>query len=167
MSKKVKEETQKILNQSPEYWSFKESVYLLISFIAIGTVMITDFFMRVWWLDLILYLVTFVSFDRAMFYSYSCGQSSLMFFWDKLIVRYEDEKQDKHTAYLLSEKAIDNYIPDTVYFLAHKDGQLILNEKQEMFAFIDKDSAIKYGKKLEEDSMVLPLTLVNGDQNEQ
>lgn len=166
MSKKVKEETQKILNQSPEYWSFKESVYLLISFIAIGAVMILDFFMRVWWLDLILYLVTFVSFDRAMFYSYSFGQSSLMFFWDKLIVHYEDEKNNKHTAYLLSDKAIDNYIPDTVYFLARQDGQLILSEKQEMFAFIDKDSAIKYGKKLEEDNMVLPLTLVNGDQNE-
>lgn len=89
-----------------------------------------------------------------------------MFFWDKLIVHYEDEKNNKHTAYLLSDKAIDNYIPDTVYFLARQDGQLILSEKQEMFAFIDKDSAIKYGKKLEEDNMVLPLTLVNGDQNE-
>lgn len=164
---KVKEQTQKILNQSPEYWSFKASIYLLISFIAIGTVMITDFFMRVWWLDLILYLVTFVSFDRSMFYSYSCGQSSLMFFWDKLIVHYEDEKKNKHTAYLLSEKAIDNYIPDTVYFLAHKDGQLILNEKQELFAFPNKENAIKYGKGLEEDNVVMPLTLVNGDQNEQ
>lgn len=164
---KIKEETQKILQRSPEYWAFNSSVCLLISFIAIGAVMILDFFMRVWWLDLILYLVAFASFDRAMFYNYSYGQSSLMFFWDKLIVHYEDEKQNKHTAYLLSEKAIDNYIPDTVYFLAHKDGQLILNEKQEMFAFIDKDSAVEYGKKLEEDSMVLPLTLVNGDQNEQ
>lgn len=164
---KVKEETQKILQRSPEYWSFKESVYLLISFIAIGAVMILDFFMRVWWLDLILYLVTFVSFDRAMFYTYSYGQSSLMFFWDKLVVHYEDEKNNKHTAYLLSEKAIDNYIPDTIYFLARQDGQLILSEKQEMFAFVNKDSAIKYGKKLEEDNMVLPLTLVNGDQNEQ
>ena len=164
---KVKEETQKILQQSPEYWSSKASLYLLISFIAIGVVMITDFFMRVWWLSLILYLVTFISFDRAMFYTYSYGQSSLMFFWDKLIVHYEDEKQNKHTAYLLSEKVIDNYIPDTVYFLTQQDGQIILNEKQELVAFIDKDSAIKYGKKLEEDSMVLPLTLVNGDQNEQ
>lgn len=164
---KVKEETQKILQRSPEYWAFSSSVYLLISFIAIGTVMITDFFMRVWWLDLILYLVAFTSFDRAMFYSYSCGQSSLMFFWDKLIVHYEDEKQNKHTAYLLSEKAIDNYIPDTVYFLTQQDGQIILNEKQELLAFINKDSAVEYGKGLEEDSMVMSLTLVNGDQNEQ
>lgn len=164
---KVKEETQKILQRSPEYWSFKASVYLLISFIAIGAVMILDFFMRVWWLDLILYLVAFTSFDRAMFYTYSYGQSSLMFFWDELIVHYEDEKQNKHTAYLLSEKAIDNYMPGTVYFLTHQDGQIILNEKQEMFAFVDKDSAVEYSKGLEEDSMVLPLTLVNGGQNEQ
>lgn len=164
---KVKEETQKILQRSPEYWAFNSSVCLLISFIAIGAVMILDFFMRVWWLDLILYLVAFASFDRSMFYSYSCGQSSLMFFWDKLIVHYEDENKNKHTAYLLSEKAIDNYIPDTVYFLAHKDGQLILNEKQELFAFPNKESAIKYGKGLEEDNVVMPLTLVNGDQNEQ
>ena len=164
---KIKEETQKILQRSPEYWAFNSSVCLLISFIAIGAVMILDFFMRVWWLDLILYLVAFSSFDRAMFYAYSYGQSSLMFFWDKLIVHYEDEKQDKHTAYLLSDKEIDNYIPDTVYFLAQQDGQLILNEKQELFAFINKDSAVKYGKGLEDDSMVLPLTLVNGDQNEQ
>ena len=164
---KVKEETQKILQRSPEYWAFNSSVCLLISFIAIGAVMIIDFFMRVWWLDLILYLVAFASFDRAMFYNYSYGQSSLMFFWDKLIVHYEDEKQNKHTAYLLSEKAIDNYIPDTVYFLTRQDGQIILNEKQELLAFIDKDSAIKYGKKLEDDSMVMPLTLVNGGQNEQ
>lgn len=164
---KVKEETQKILQRSPEYWGFKASVYLLISFIAIGAVMILDFFMRVWWLDLIMYLVAFSSFDRAMFYTYSCGQSSLMFSWDKLVINYEDGKNNKHTAYLLSDKTIDNYIPDTVYFLAHQDGQLILSEKQELFAFIDKDSAVKYGKGLEEDSMVLPLTLVNGDQNEQ
>lgn len=164
---KIKEETQKILQRSPEYWAFNSSVCLLISFIAIGAVMILDFFMRVWWLDLILYLVAFASFDRAMFYNYSYGQSSLMFFWDKLIVHYEDEKQNKHTAYLLSEKAIDNYIPDTVYFLTQQDGQIILNEKQELLAFIDKDSAIKYGKKLEDDSMVMPLTLVNGGQNEQ
>ncbi len=164
---KVKEQTQKILNQSPEYWSFKASIYLLISFIAIGTVMITDFFMRVWWLDLILYLVTFVSFDRSMFYSYSCGQSSLMFFWDKLIVHYEDEKNNKHTAYLLSEKVIDNYIPDTVYFLAHKDGQLLLDEKQDLFAFYDKESAVEYGNGLEEDVLVMPLNLTRGDQNEQ
>ena len=83
---KVKKETKKILQQSPEYWAFNSSVCLLISFIAIGAVMILDFFMRVWWLDLILYLVAFSSFDRAMFYTYSYGQSSLMFFWDKLIV---------------------------------------------------------------------------------
>lgn len=164
---KIKKETQKILQQSPEYWGFKASVYLLISFIAIGVVMITDFFMQVWWLDLILYLVAFASFDRAMFYTYRYGQSSLMFSWDKLVINYEDEKQNKHTAYLLSEKAIDNYIPDTVYFLARQDGQLILSEKQEMFVFIDKDSAVEYGKGLEEDSMVLPLTLINGGQNEQ
>lgn len=164
---KVKKETQRILQQSPGYWSSKSSVYLLISFISIGAVMILDFFMRVWWLDLILYLVTFISFDRAMFYTYSYGQSSLMFSWDKLVINYEDEKQNKHTAYLLSEKAIDNYIPDTVYFLTRQDGQIILNENQEMFAFIDKDSAVEYGKGLEEDSMVLPLTLVNGGQNEQ
>ena len=164
---KVKEQTQKILNQSPEYWSFKASIYLLISFIAIGTVMITDFFMRVWWLDLILYIVAFASFDRAMFYTYSYGQSSLMFFWDKLIVHYEDEKNNKHTAYLLSEKAIDNYIPDTVYFLAHKDGQLLLDEKQDLFAFYDKESAVEYGKGLEEDVLVMPLNLTRGDQNEQ
>lgn len=164
---KIKEKTQKILQRSPEYWAFNSSVCLLISFIAIGAVMILDFFMRVWWLDLILYLVAFASFDRAMFYNYSYGQSSLMFFWDKLIVHYEDEKQNKHTAYLLSEKAIDNYIPDTVYFLTRQDGQIILNEKQELLAFIDKDSAIEYSKKLEDDSMVMPLTLVNGGQNEQ
>ena len=164
---KVKEETQKILQRSPEYWAFNSSVCLLISFITIGAVMILDFFMRVWWLDLILYLVAFASFDRAMFYTYSYGQSSLMFFWDKLIVHYEDEKNNKHTAYLLSEKAIDNYIPDTVYFLTQQDGQIILNEKQELLAFTDKDSAVEYGKKLEVDNMVLPLTLVNGDQNEQ
>lgn len=164
---KIKEETQKILQRPPEYWAFNSSVCLLISFIAVGAVMIIDFFMRVWWLDLILYLVAFASFDRAMFYTYGYGQSSLMFFWDELIVRYEDEKQNKHTAYLLSDKAIDNYIPDTIYFLARQDGQIILNEKQELLAFTDKDSAIKYGKKLEEDSLVLPLTLVNGDQNEQ
>ena len=151
---KIKEETQKILQHSPEYWGSKASAYLLISFIAIGVVMITDFFMRVWWLDLILYLVTFASFDRAMFYTYSCGQSSLMFFWDELIVHYEDEKQNKHTAYLLSDKVIGKYTPTTVYFLAHQDGQLILSEKQEMFAFVDKDSAIEYGKRLKEDSMV-------------
>lgn len=167
MLKDVKEETQKILQQSPGYWGFKSSVYLLISFIAIGAVMIIDFFMRVWWLDLILYLVAFFSFDRAMFYTYSYGQSSLMFSWDKLIVHYEDEKQNKHTAYLLSEKVIDNYVPDTVYFLTRQDGQIILNEKQEMFAFVDKDSAVEYGKGLEEDSMVMSLTLVSGDQNEQ
>ena len=91
---KIKEETQKILQHSPEYWAFNSSVCLLISFIAIGVVMILDFFMRVWWLDLILYLVAFASFDRAMFYAYSYGQSSLMFFWDKLVVHYEDEKQN-------------------------------------------------------------------------
>lgn len=164
---KVKEETKKILQQSPEYWAFNSSVCLLISFIAIGAVMILDFFMRVWWLGLIFYLVAFSSFDQAMFYTYSYGQSSLMFSWDKLVINYEDDKNNKHTVYLLSDKVIDNYIPDTIYFLARQDGQLILSEKQEMFAFVDKDSAIKYGKKLEEDNMVLPLTLVNGDQNEQ
>lgn len=164
---KVKEETQKILQRSPEYWAFNSSVCLLISFIAIGAVMILDFFMRVWWLDLILYLVAFASFDRAMFNTYSYGQSSLMFFWDKLIVHYKDEKNNKHTAYLLSEKAIDNYIPDTVYFLAHKDGQLLLDEKQDLFAFYDKESAVEYGKGLEEDVLVMPLNLTRGDQNEQ
>lgn len=164
---KVKEETQKILQRSPEYWALRARKYLLISFIAIGVVMITDFFMRVWWLDLIFYLVAFYSFDRAMFYTYSYGQSSLMFSWDKLVINYEDDKNNKHTAYLLSEKVIDNYIPAKVYFLTHQDGQIILSEKQEMFAFVDKDSAVEYGKKLEEDSLVLPLTLVNGDQNEQ
>lgn len=164
---KVKEETKKILQQSPEYWAFNSLVCLLVSFIAIGAVMVLDFFMRVWWLDLIFYLVAFSSFDRAMFYTYSYGQSSLMFSWDKLVINYEDGKNNKHTVYLLSDKAIDNYIPDTIYFLARQDGQLILSEKQEMFAFVDKDSAIKYGKKLEEDNMILPLTLVNGDQNEQ
>ena len=167
MSKKVKEETQKILQQSPSYWGIKSSIYLLISFVAIGVVMITDFFMRVWWLDLILYLVTFISFDRAMFCTYGYGQTSLMFFWDKLIVNYEDEKQNKHTAYLLSEKVVDKYIPDKIYFLTHKDGQIILDEKQELLAFCDKESAIKYGKGLAEDSMVMALNLTRGDQVEQ
>lgn len=159
---KVKEETQKILQHSPEYWVLKTRKYLLISFVAIGIVMITDFFIRVWWLDLILYLVAFASFDRAMFCDYSYGQASLMFFWDELIVHYEDEKRNKHTAYFLSEKAVNKYVPAKVYFLTHQDGQIILNEKQELLAFIDKKSAIEYGKGLKEDSLVMSLNLANG-----
>lgn len=161
----IKEETKEIFRRTPEYWKRQVTIYLLVSFVAIGIVMITDFFIQLWWLDLILYITAFFSFDKALYGNYCYGQLTLMTSWDQLIIHYIGVDENTHTTYLLSEKLIDKYVPNKIYFLTQPDGQIILNENSEMLAFSDKESAARYGSTLEEDSMVMPLTLKNGSQS--
>mgnify|MGYP006914763626 CR=1 FL=1 len=117
-------------------------------------------------LNLVIFLLALICYDVALFHVYYYGQTRLVTSYDRLKVHYMDYNNEVHAAYLLSEEAINDYIPYQVYFLTKLDGEIILDKNDEMLVFSDLDKAKAFGKKLKEDSRVMLLHLNTGEADE-
>ena len=162
-NKDIDEVTRVAFSKNQDDWLLRFRVDFIVASILI---VMMNVFVRVWWLNLIIFLLVLICYDAALFNVYCYGQTSLVTSYDKLKVHYKDYNDKVHAAYLLSEEAIDDYIPYQVYFLTNLDGEIILDKNDEMLVFSDLDKAKDFGKKLKEDSRVMLLHLNTGEASE-
>lgn len=162
-NKDIDEVTRLAFSKSQDDWLFRFRVHFTIAGMLI---VMMNVFIRVWWLNLIIFLLVLICYYVALLDIYYYGQTRLVTSYDRLKVHYRDYNDDVHAAYLLSEEAIKDYIPYQVYFLTNLDGEIILDKNNEMLVFSDLDKAKDFGKKLKEDSRVMLLHLNTGEASE-